>query len=295
VMDNLGIGYEKLKAENPRLVYCAISGFGQDGPRAHLPAFDHVIQGYSGWMSITGDAAHGPSRAGPSVGDLMSGLFATIGTISALHARTQTGRGQRVTTSLLEALIATLMPHQSAYFGTGEAPKAEGNAHPIIVPFGTYGTADGHMNVAVATAKQWQELCAALGIARLGDDPDYASNAGRAKHRTEIEDAIAAALKAATSNDWLQRFNDIGIPCAPVNNIPQALGDPQSRHNEAVVAMQHPTAGRVETVNHPIRMERTPASEWRAPPTLGQHTKEILARVGVGEPELAALKTKGVI
>ncbi len=295
VTDKLGVNYDALKAINPRLVYCSISGFGPDGPDAHLPAFDQVMQGYAGWMSVTGDEATGPMRTGPSVGDMITGLFATIGVVSALQARTKTGRGQLVTTSLFDSLLATLITHASGYFATGKAPKGVGNAHPIIVPFGTYDTADGAINVSVGTERQWQDLCATLGLADWAKDPDYCSNAGRAARRDEVQRVIAGALKSRKRDEWLRAFNACGIPASPVNDVAEAFTNPQAVHNHAVVELMHRTAGMIKNINNPIRMERAPSSTWGAAPLLGEHAREILAALGLSNAEIEALREKHVI
>ncbi len=295
VADRLGIGHDHVKRERPEIVYCAISGFGETGPRADQPAFDHVMQGFSGWMSITGTPESGPLRTGPSVGDIISGLFATIGVLGALLGRERTGRGQKVATSLLESLVATLIPHLSEYLATGISPAGGGNSHPILVPFGTFPTADGFINIAVASGEQWQALCRVLGLKQFFGDEELTNNAGRAKRRDEVHQAISEATRSRPRNDWLDAFNANGVPCAPINSIAEALNDPQSVHNQSTVEMDHPVAGRYKTVNNPLRMDRKSSSEWAYPPLLGEHTSELLAGLGLSAGEIDKLRGKKVI
>ncbi len=295
VAERLGIGYAQLVLEKPDIIYGAISGFGEDGPRAHLPAFDHIMQGFSGWMSITGTVETGPLRSGPSIGDITSGLFATIGVLAALLEKAKTGRGQKVSTSLLESLIASLIPHLNEYFATGGVPKSEGNNHPTFVPFGTFPTANGYINLAVGSTDQWHALCRVLGLQQFIADEELAHMQGRAKRREEVHRAIAEATRARRRDEWLDLFNAAGIPCAPINNIAEALSDPQSVHNGSTVEIDHPVAGRYKTVNNPLKMNRMSNSEWRCPPSHGEQTKEILAGIGVIGVEFDELQSRGVI
>lgn len=294
VMDRLGIGYDTLKGEKADIVYGSISGFGERGPRAGLPAFDHIMQGFSGWMSITGTTDSGPLRTGPSVGDLMSGLFATIGVIGALLHKVKNGEGQKVTTSLLEALIATLIPHVNEYFATGEIPKGDGNWHPILVPFGTFPAADGYLNIA-ASGTQWNRLCGVLGLEHFLADPSLEDNAGRAKRRDEVHSAIAGATRGRRREEWISLFNANEIPCAPINNVAEALCDPQSIQNGATLELVHSAAGRYKTLDNPIKMKRTKSSDWRVPPLLGEHTEEVLAGLGVSPSDFQKLHSNGVV
>lgn len=289
VMDKLGIGYDQLKDINPRLVFGSVSGFGEAGPLSHLPGFDHIMQAYSGWMSITGTADSGPLRTGPSVGDILGAWSATMAICFALIGRGTTGVGQKVSTSLLDALVSTLLPQAVNYLVGGELPKPTGNLHPIIVPFGTFSAADGMINVAVGTGRQWNDLCVAMGRPELADHPNYASMEDRSTRRDEVHRALSDALRGETVATWVQRFNTAGIPCAPVNNIQQVLENEQVKFNQALVELCHPTAGVMKVLNNAFKMEQRPVREWLHPPRFGEHTRAVLEEVGYQAAEIDKL------
>ena len=280
VMDGLGLGYEVLAAANPKLVYVGLSGFGETGPYRHVPAFDTVIQAYSGWMSITGTEETGPLRPGPSIADLLGGIHSAFAATLALLDRERTGKGQKATVSLLDCMISTLLPHALSFFVDGKIPKRVGNSHPVIVPFGTYPTSDGSMNVAAGTIQQWRNLCFEIGAAEFADDPRLQDNEGRSRHREEINEVLRSKLAYNTTKYWVERFAELSIPCAPVNDLKQVFEDPQVIHNKMLIEMAHSTAGNIKVLNNPFRLRQTPIEEWTPPPTLGQHTVEILFATG---------------
>ena len=295
VADRLGIGYDDLVKINPKLVYVALSGFGQDGPYRERPAFDTVVQAYSGWMSITGTEETGPLRPGPSVADLLGGIHSAFATTLALLHRERTGKGQKVGVSLLDGLVSTLFPQVLTFLYEGKIPKRSGNMHPIIVPFGTFPAKDGLINVAVGTVPQWRGLCSQLGMEDLAGNPEYDENAGRWKHRDEIHSRMARGLAHKTRYEWVDIFESLGIPCAPVNDMRDVYEDPQVRHNRLFIDLPHPKAGSVKVINNPFRLEQMDPSEWRAPPALGQDTDEVLLGLGLGEAEVARLRQAKVV
>jgi len=288
VMDRLGLGYEVLKKRNPQLIYAGLSGFGETGPHSKLPAFDHVLQAYSGWMSITGTEESGPLRPGPSIADLLGGIHIGFATTLALLNRERTGKGQKVTVSLLDGMVSTLFPQILSFFADGTIPKRAGNMHPIIVPFGSFPTADGLMNVAVGTVPQWQALCREIGAPDYSDDEDLHTNEGRSKKRDEIHAMLAGALVKKTRGEWIERFAKHGIPCAPVNNLQEVYDDPQVRHNNMFLEIEHPAAGKIKVINNPFKMQQMSPEEWTAPPEFGADTREILAENGYSEEAIDA-------
>jgi crotonobetainyl-CoA:carnitine CoA-transferase CaiB-like acyl-CoA transferase len=295
VMARLGLGYEELVKVNPKLIYVGLSGFGETGPYRDLPAFDHVIQAYSGWMSITGTEETGPLRPGPSVADLLGGIHTAFATALALLHRERTGKGQKVGVSLLDGLVSTLFPQVLSFLYEGIVPKRTGNMHPIIVPFGTFAAKDGLINVAVGTVPQWQGLCAQLGMEDLADNPEYHANAGRWHHRDEVHSRMAAGLAHKTRREWVEIFGKMGIPCAPVNDLRDVYEDPQVRHNHMFIDLPHPKAGSLKVINNPFRLEQMDPSKWRAPPALGADTDAILGGIGMSADEVSRLKQRHVV
>jgi len=296
VMDNLGLGYEALKEINPRLVYASISGFGYTGPYSERPAYDLIIQGMGGIMSITGPDEHHPTKVGSSIADIFAGLFAAIGILSALHNRELTGRGQWVDVGMLDAMVAVLENAVSRYLATGSVPKPIGNRHPSIAPFCSVETADGFINIACGNDELWRRFCRIVGLDRLADDPRFLTNADRVKNFSELEPLINEATRKRASAEWLKLLEEAKVPCGPINDIASVVKDPQVAAREMLVEVLHPVAGALKLPGVPIKLSGTPASIAGPAPLLGQHTEEVLSgMLGMGRGEIEKLKEDGAI
>jgi CoA:oxalate CoA-transferase len=296
VMDNLGLGYEALKEINPRLVYASISGFGYTGPYSERPAYDLIIQGMGGIMSITGPDEHHPTKVGSSIADIFAGLFAAIGILSALHNRELTGRGQWVDVAMLDAMVAVLENAVSRYLATGNVPKPIGNRHPSIAPFCSVETADGFINIACGNDELWRRFCRIVGLDRLADDPRFLTNADRVKNFSELEPLINEATRKRASAEWLKLLEEAKVPCGPINDIASVVKDPQVAAREMLVEVLHPVAGALKLPGVPIKLSGTPASIAGPAPLLGQHTEEVLSgMLGMGRGEIEKLKEEGAI
>ncbi|MEE8337298.1 MAG: CaiB/BaiF CoA-transferase family protein [Dehalococcoidia bacterium] len=277
-MDRLGLGYELLAAENPRLIYCAVSGFGRSGPLKDLPALDVIVQGMGGIMSITGYPDGDPARVGTSIGDIAAGLYAAVGILAALHERERSGLGQLIDIAMLDCQIAIQENAFMRYHLTGETPRRLGTRHPTAVPFQAFATADGHLVLALAweVPNQWALLCAELGIIEVADDPRFATGQERAQHHAELEPLLAAAFLADTTDGWVARIQPFGIPCGPLNTVPQAAALPQIAAREMLVPVEHHTLGTVPLPNTPVKLSRTPGGIRGSSPDMGEHTREVL-------------------
>ena len=295
-----GLDYDTLAPDNRRLVYVSISAFGQDGPQADGPGYDAMIQAMGGLMSITGvpdgEPGAGPQKVGVAVADLMCGMYAIAGILGALHERHRSGRGQYVDLSLLDTQVAWLANQNLNYLVSGTVPRRRGTAHPNIVPYQAFATADGHVMIAVGNDAQFARFCAATGLAALGDDPRYSSNARRVVNRDQLLPAVAAALAQRSTAHWLKVLRDADVPCGPINDIAQVFAEPQVRHRGMRIDLLHPAAGSVPGVRNPILYSRTPMSYERAPPLLGADTDAVLGeRAGLDAESLADLRRRGVI
>lgn len=295
-MERWGLAYEDvLQAENPRLVYCSISGFGRTGPYAAVPGYDFVVQGMGGLMSITGERDGGPLKVGVAVADLTTGMMAAFGILAALRHRDLTGRGQRVDLSLLETQVAWLANVASNYLVSGQTPARLGNAHPNIAPYQTVRARDREMILAVGNDQQFQRLCAAVGLPELGRDPRFQTNAARVANREALIPLLERALASRDADEWVELFWQAGIPCGPINSIDRVFADPQVLHRQMRVQVPHPTAGEVPQVGLPIKFSETPGAIRRHPPLLGEQTREILAELGYTEEQVSALAQAGAI
>jgi formyl-CoA transferase len=295
-----GLDYASLKACKPDLIYCSITGFGQDGPYAHRAGYDFIVQGIGGFMSLTGERDElpggGPQKAGVAISDLMTGMYATIAIMAALSHRDRSGEGQYIDMALLDVQVAMLANMNTNYLASGVAPTRWGNAHPNIVPYQTFAASDGHIIVAAGNDGQYRRFVAAGGRPELADDPRYATNPMRVRHRQMLVPLLADMVKSRTRQEWIAALEAVGVPCGPINTLDEVFENPQVVARGLRIDLPHPTAGTVKLVGSPIRMSGTPPQYDRPPPLLGQHTDEVLREVlGKGEQDIAGLRGKGVI
>jgi formyl-CoA transferase len=275
VAAKLGIGYEAVKAINPRLVYASISGFGQTGPYADRPGFDLIAQGMAGIMSVTGAPGGEPVKAGVPVSDLAAGLYAATAILAALHARERTGVGQWVETSLFEAALGLSVWESTEYFATGEPPQALGSAHRLSAPYQAFRASDGWLTIAALTPAHWERLCHVLVRPNLATDPRFTTNAQRMAHRDDLVVEIEAALSSGTVEDWVTRLLAEGVPAGPLYDYAQVFADPHVAARRMVETVDHPVAGPVRTLGVPVKMSGTPPTVRLSPPFLGEHTDAV--------------------
>jgi glutaryl-CoA transferase len=295
-----GLDYESLKAVNPRLIYCSITGFGQTGPYASNAGYDFIIQAMGGMMSITGERddlpGGGPQKVGVAVSDLMTGMYATVALLAALAHRERTGEGQYIDMALLDSEVAMVANLGSNYLVSGKAPGRMGNAHQNIVPYQAFATADGHMILAVGNDNQFSRFCSVAGRPELAQDPRFATNPNRVRNRPILVPVVAEIMRTRTTRQWPEALEPAGVPVGPINNLAQVFEDPQVRARGMKVEAPHPLAGKVPMVASPMKLSATPVEHRTAPPTLGQHTDEILtALLGFTEQKIAQLRERGVV
>jgi formyl-CoA transferase len=295
VKDRLGIDYASVAKINPRIVYASISGFGQDGPYAKRPGFDQIAQGMGGLMSITGEPGRGPMRVGIPVADLCAGLFAAMGILTALLEREQSGKGQWIQTSLLQAQIFMLDFQASRWLMDGKVAPQAGNNHPTSIPTGAFKTKDGYINIATAGGKIWERFCHAIEAPDLITNPDFADRELRSKNRDALNAEIDRRLAGRSSAEWIDRLNQEGVPCGPIYAIDEAFADPQVKHLGIAQEVARADGKKLGLVGQPFTMSRTPSSLEVAPPDVGEHTDEILAEFGFGQDEIGALRGGKVI
>ena len=295
-----GLDYESLKAVNPRLVYCSITGFGQAGPYSSRAGYDFLIQAMGGLMSVTGEAegrpGGGPQKIGVALSDILTGLYTTIGALSALAWRDKTGQGQHVDMALLDVTIAAMANQAMNYLVSGKAPTMMGNAHPNIVPYEAYKAADHYIILAVGNDAQFRRFCAAAGHADLADDPRYATNRGRVENRDVLGPILNAIIAAKPRVFWLEELEKVGVPCGPINNLEQVFDDPHVQARGVRRDLEHPVAGALPTVANPIRFSDSPVEYDRAPPVLGQHTDEVLSGLlDLSDDDIGTLRKAGIV
>ncbi len=291
-----GLAYGDLEVLNPRLIYLSISAFGQDGPDAAKPGYDAMIQGMGGLMSITGAPENGPQKVGVAVADLMCGMYAVSAILAALFERDRSGRGQYVDLSLLDTQVAWLANQNLNYLVTGEPPQRQGTAHPNIVPYQAFATADGHLMLAVGNDAQFARFCTAAGVPELSSDPRYTTNLQRVSHRAELVPVVARVLATRGTREWLATLEAAQVPCGPINDLAQVFEEPQVRHRRLRIDLPHPTAGTAPGVRNPVRFSRSPIDCERAPPLLGADTRSVLQdRLGLETDSLETLAALGVI
>ncbi|MFD2234321.1 CaiB/BaiF CoA transferase family protein [Phaeospirillum tilakii] len=291
-----GLDYPALRAEKPDLVYCSITGFGQDGPLAARAGYDFLVQGMGGLMSLTGEADGEPMKVGVALTDLFTGMYATVAVLAALAHRDRTGEGQAIDLALLDVQVAMLANQASNYLVGGVVPTRLGNAHPNIVPYQAFATADGHVILAVGNDGQFRRFCAVAGRPELADDPRFATNTARVHHRETLIPLLRPLIAGRSSRDWIAALEAEGVPCGPINRLDQVFDTEQLRHRGMVATLPHPLGGTVRTVANPIKLSATPVGYDRPPPLLGADTAGLLKELlGLGEDEIAALAARGAI
>ena len=291
-----GLSEAEVRRRNPGLVYAALSAFGASGPMKDRPGYDLAVQAWGGLMSVTGPADGEPSKVGVAIIDVVAGLMLGKSIAAALYARERTGRGQRVETSLMEAEVASLVNAGSNYLVTGEAPGRWGNAHPNIVPYQSFATADGHLVVAAANEAIWTRFCRGVGKPELAADPRFDTNAHRVENRDALLAILGETFRSRTGREWVELLNRIGVPCSPVQDIREVFDSPQVQAREMLREIDHPTAGKVRMAGLPVKFSGTPASIRLAPPRLGEHNARVLKDwLGLDDAEVAALRRKGAL
>ena len=298
-MARYGLDAASLRRLHPRLVYCSITGFGQTGPYRDRAGYDYAVQGMGGLMSITGERddrpGGGPQKVGVAVADLFTGMYATVAILAALRHRDATGEGQVIDMALLDTQVAMLANLGANYLLTRQAPQRAGNAHQNIVPYQVFEVADGHLILAVGNDGQFARFCAVAGCADLPQDPRFASNANRVRHRDALVPLLAERMKKRTRSDWLSALEAAKVPCGPINDLDDVFADPQVQARGMSVRVPHPHTDTLQLVASPMKLSATPVQLRRAPPLLGQHTDEVLAELGVDAVRRQHLRDCGVI
>jgi len=291
----LGFPDERIRTINRRAIVCHVSGFGQDGPGRAWPAYDLIVQGMGGVMSLTGAVGSDPVMVGVPQADMVAGMFAAFAVLAALHARERTGEGQVIDATMIGGQVALLSRQAARYFADGTVPRPEGNVHASIVPYQTFRAADGHVNVGVANNALFERFCRALDLEELLADPRFADNPTRVAHRRDLVPLLEQRIGQLTKADVVRRLREADVPVGPINALDEVFADPVIRHLGLIAEVDHPTAGRVRAPGIPVRLSGTPPSVRRHPPLLGEHTDEVLADLGYGADEIAALRKDGAI
>ena len=292
-----GLAYDDLARENPGLIYCSITGFGQTGPFAERPGYDFLIQGMGGIMSVTGEPGGEPMKVGVAIADLMTGMYASSAILAALHHRERTGQGQFIDLALLDTQVAWLANQGLNYLASGVAPGRLGNEHPNIVPYKVLPCADGYFILAVGNDRQFRNFCRFAGAPELAEDERFRTNAARVRNREALYDLLAEMTARKPQDEWVEGLTAAGVPCGPVNTIDQVFAHPQVQARDMEIHMTHAAAqGQVSLIGNPIKYSKTTADYRRAPPTLGQHSEDVLVELlGLGSAEMAELREKGII
>ena len=294
----LGLGYEDIREQFPNLVYCSVTGFGQTGPYAPRAGYDFLAQGIGGIMSITGAPEGEPVKVGVGIADVMTGMYASTAILAALRHRDATGEGQHIDTCLLDTQISWLINEGTNYLISGEIPKRLGNEHPNIVPYKVFSTSDGYVILAVGNDRQFRDWCTAAGADDLKDDERFKTNPLRIKNREVLYQKMPSFMKRKTTKEWLSIMEEVKVPCSPVNNIEQVFDDPHVKHREMKIEMDHELSGsgKVPLIGNPLKLSATPPQYLRPPPTLGQHTEEVLSEIlELNSQEIKELRDKGAI
>tara|TARA_R110002094_G_scaffold2532_2_gene10239 strand:- start:1003 stop:2214 length:1212 start_codon:yes stop_codon:yes gene_type:complete len=294
-LQKYNLDYASLSAINPRLVYCSITGFGQSGPYRKRAGYDFMIQAMGGLMSVTGETEGAPMKVGVAQVDLMTGLYACSAIQAALLHRARSGSGQHIDLALLDVQVATLANQGMNYLASGKTPGRLGNAHPNIVPYQAFATADGHIILAVGNDSQFVKFCELAGQPGLAFHPDFASNRTRVENRADLTPIIELLMSKQSSNWWLEKLAECGVPCGPINTLEQVFADPQVRHRQMQITLNHPDAGAVPSIANPIRFSATPVQYPSAPPTLGQHSQQLQQLLNLSDAQWQALKLNGIV
>jgi glutaryl-CoA transferase len=295
-----GLGYDDLKKTNPSLVYCSVTGFGQDGPYAPRPGYDFIFQGMGGLMSITGERdgqpGAGPQKVGIAITDVLTGMYASVAILAALTHRERTGEGQYIDCALLDTIVAFNANQIVSYFCSGRIPIRYGNAHAQVVPYEVFPTSDGHIILAIGNDGQFKRFCEIAGCAELAEEPRFKTNSQRIVHRAELIPLIADAMRTRSKQEWIAALEEATVPCGPINNMKEVFEDPQVKHRGLRIDIPHPSGGTAPVVASPMRLSETPVEYRIAPPLLGQHNEEIYrGLLGKSEDELAKLKSAGIV
>jgi crotonobetainyl-CoA:carnitine CoA-transferase CaiB-like acyl-CoA transferase len=295
-MESFGFGYEAVHDFNPALVFCSISGYGHTGPDADLPGYDLIIQGEGGAASLTGDTEGPPYKVGNSQADIVAGMMAFQGILLALLARNRSGTGQKIDISMLDCQVAMLTYQAGIYFATGESPTRLGNQHPTITPYETYRCKDGFINLACGNDNMWRTFCRVIGQEEWTEDPRFRTNADRVGHRRQLAALLEPVILQKTTQEWIDQLRQNGLPCGPIQTVGQVCEDPQVIARDMIVSLDHPTAGPIRVTGVPIKLSDTPGEVHSAPPTLGQHTTEVLGDwLQINATEAEALHRDGVV
>ena len=292
-LDKLGLGWDVLHARNPGLILCSVTGYGLQGPMANTGGFDLIAQGFSGLMSITGEPGRPPAKPGNSVADINSGILAATGIIAAYVHRLKTGQGQRVDTSLMEAAMQQTYWHAAIFFATGQSPGPLGSGHVLTAPYQAFAARDGWLNIGGANQANWERICEVLGHPEWRTDQRFHDNTARMANLAALVEAINAVMVTRDRADWMAAFEAAGVPAGPVHSIGEALSHPQALAREMVVELDHPVAGKTRAIGAPIKFSDTPCSVTRHAPSLGEHTREVLAEHGYTEAQIDALIAGG--
>jgi formyl-CoA transferase len=294
-----GLGYEDLKKINPKIIYCSVTGFGQTGPYREKPGYDFMVQGMGGFMSVTGERDNkpggGPQRAGVPIVDIMTGMYSTIAVCAAIAHRAETGVGQFIDLALLDTQVAILANQGMNYLATGEVPGRLGNTHPNIVPYQSVKTKDGAIILACGNDNLFNKLCQEADAVHLPKDPRFATNGARVTNRDVLDEILEPIMMKRTTAEWVKALEKAGVPCGPINNLKEVFEDPQVQARGMKIELPHKTAGKVPLIRGPMRFSETPVEHKIGPPTLGQHTDEVLSSLGKSAEEIAKLKADGIV
>jgi crotonobetainyl-CoA:carnitine CoA-transferase CaiB-like acyl-CoA transferase len=294
-LDRLGFSYPAVQELNPRIIYCSISGYGQTGPLKNKPAYDLIIQGESGLMSITGFPDGPPTKVGVSISDLIAGFYALQGILLALMVRSKTNKGQKIDVSILDSVVSILTYRAANYFAGDEVPKRKGNDHPTLVPYEAFKVKDGYINIGVANDSQWKRLCAAIEREDLAEDPRFVTNRHREKNRRELKSILDLIIARQSREYWLRKLKAEGVPCGAINHIDEVMQLEQVKARGMVVEMWHPAVGPIKVLGFPVKLSETPGRMKAPPPVLGEHTVEILQSLGYNDHEIREMQEAGIV